>query len=68
MPTPPKGVNLSEPELVKAHAPQIMAQAVTSKIMPLANQTGMTDEERQKLGRWIVGGAKLDPAPAQGGE
>ena len=61
-PNPPKGVNLTEPALVKAHAPQIMAQAVTAKIMPLANQTGMTDEERQKLGRWIVGGAKLDEA------
>jgi len=28
--------------------------------MPLANQTNMTDDERTKLGQWIVDGALLD--------
>ena len=59
MPTPPKGVNLTKPEWVKKHAAQIMAQAVNSKTMPLANQTQMTDEERAKLGQWIMSGAHL---------
>jgi len=60
MPTPPKGIDLSDPHNVKRYASQIMAQAVSSKIMPLANQTGMTDEERAELGAWIQAGAKLD--------
>ena len=60
MPTPPKGINLSIPLSAKNHASQIMAQAVNSKTMPLANQTKMTDEERAKLGQWIQQGALLD--------
>ncbi|MAD60997.1 MAG: hypothetical protein CMH49_05720 [Myxococcales bacterium] len=60
MPTPPKGINLSIPLSAKNYASQIMAQAVNSKTMPLANQTKMTDEERAKLGQWIQQGALLD--------
>ena len=60
MPTPPKGIKFTEPKLVKQYAQQILAQAVHSKTMPLANQTKMTDEERAKLGQWIDGGALLD--------
>ena len=60
MPTPPKGIDLTRPKLVKSYAAQIMTQAVNAKIMPLANQTGMTDDERAKLGAWIQGGALLD--------
>ena len=60
MPTPPKGINLSIPLSAKNYASQIMAQAVNSKTMPLANQTKMTDEERVKLGQWIQQGALLD--------
>jgi uncharacterized membrane protein len=29
--------------------------------MPLGNVTGMTDEERELLGRWIDQGARLEP-------
>ena len=60
MPTPPKGVDLTTPESVKKHAAQIMAQAVNAQIMPLANQTKMTEAERARLGEWIRGGALLD--------
>lgn len=28
-------------------------QVVQSKAVPLGNETGMTDEERDALGRWI---------------
>ena len=64
MPTPPKGLVLTTPELVKRNAAKIMAQAVNAKIMPLANQTKMTDAERAQLGAWIRGGALLDkPSP-----
>jgi uncharacterized membrane protein len=60
MPTPPKGIDLSQARNVKRYATQIMAQAVNSKVMPLANETKMTDEERQELGAWIKAGALLD--------
>ena len=38
---------------LKRYAAQISVQAVQNKVMPLANRTGMTDEERAKLGTWI---------------
>ena len=50
----PKGVMLTSLEEIKRHGPQINAQAVFSKAMPLGNKTGMTDEERAKLGAWIA--------------
>ena len=33
---------------------QILAQAVNGDAMPLGNETGMTAEERQKLGAWLA--------------
>ena len=30
-----------------------MIQTVRNKAMPLGNQTGMTDDERAQLGRWL---------------
>ena len=35
----------------------IKQRSVVDKNMPLANKTGMTDEERLLLGRWIDQGA-----------
>ena len=49
----PGGVKLDSEALILQHAPRIMEQSVTSDIMPLGNETGMTDEERAKLGNWI---------------
>jgi uncharacterized membrane protein len=34
-------------------------QAVETRTMPPANKTGMTDEERALLARWIQAGAPL---------
>ena len=34
------------------------AVAVDTHFMPLGNATGMTDAEREKLGRWVDEGAK----------
>ena len=39
---------------LRKHAPQILTQTVQNKAMPLGNETGMTDEERQKIGQWIA--------------
>jgi uncharacterized membrane protein len=51
----PKGVHLETLEQLKRYAAQIQVQAVQNKAMPLANRTGMLDEERAKLGTWIAG-------------
>jgi len=63
-PQPPAGVVLADPRRVRALAPRILERAVITKTMPLGNLTGMTDEERATLGRWIGQGARLEaPAP-----
>ncbi len=54
----PIGVRLDTPLFIKQHALRIMEQTVTSDIMPLGNETGMTDVERAMLGEWIKNGAK----------
>ena len=50
----PKGVHLETLEQLKRYAAEIQVQAVQNKAMPLANRTGMLDEERAKLGTWIA--------------
>ncbi len=51
---PPGGVVLTSDALIRQYAKQIEAQAVASTIMPLGNETGMTEEDRAKLGAWIA--------------
>jgi uncharacterized membrane protein len=43
---------------VLAQAVKIHQQSVVSKVMPIANLTGMTDLERNKIDRWFTAGAK----------
>jgi uncharacterized membrane protein len=31
----------------------VYTQTIQTKAMPLGNQTGMTDDERNTLGRWL---------------
>lgn len=50
---PPMGIRLQSVEDVKRNGAVVKAQAVLSKAMPLGNATGMTQEERELLGRWI---------------
>lgn len=52
---PPKDVTLETLEDLKRFAPQILAQTVVNKAMPLGNQTQMSENERERLGRWIAG-------------
>jgi uncharacterized membrane protein len=56
-PSPPLGLVLDSYQHTKAAAPKIKAMAVDSEVMPLGNISGMTKEEREKLGAWIAGGA-----------
>jgi len=58
-PEAPKGVMFDTPDEMKLYASKMEQQAVLSNIMPLGNLTGITDEERQKLGAWIEQGANL---------
>jgi uncharacterized membrane protein len=50
---------LDTPEHIAALAPRIYDMAVATKTMPLGNETGMTDDERVRLGAWIKAGAKI---------
>ena len=49
----PKGIMFGSINDLKRYANKIAVQAVNSKSMPLGNKTGMTVEERGKLGAWI---------------
>jgi uncharacterized membrane protein len=55
----PKGVAFDTAEALRVHAEMIRKQAVLSDIMPLGNETGMTERERRMLGAWIDQGANL---------
>ena len=49
----PAGVNFDSPARIQELAPRILQRAVRDKTMPPANKTGITDAEREMLGRWI---------------
>jgi len=51
----PAGVLLETVPQVAANAARIMAQVVLNRVMPLGNQTGMTDAERERIAAWIEG-------------
>jgi uncharacterized membrane protein len=55
----PKGIKLDTPAEIKAQAAGIEQQAVQTHAMPLGNVTGMTQGERDLLGRWIAQGATI---------
>jgi uncharacterized membrane protein len=52
-------VTFDTPEEIKRQADAIEQQAVRTDAMPLGNVTGMTQAERDLLGRWIAQGAKI---------
>ncbi|HKA58841.1 MAG TPA: urate hydroxylase PuuD [Gemmatimonadales bacterium] len=55
----PGGVTFDTPESIARLAERIRIRAVETRTMPVANKTGMTDEERNLLARWIQLGAPL---------
>jgi uncharacterized membrane protein len=55
----PKGIVFDTPAQIAAQASLIESVAVTTKIMPIGNATGMTQAERDQLGAWIRAGAKI---------
>jgi uncharacterized membrane protein len=56
----PNGVNFDTAEGITKMKDRILNRVVHTKTMPLANQTGMTDEERRKIEIWIAQGAGVD--------
>ena len=50
---PPNGVTLETIQDLKKYASRVYAQTIQNKAMPLGNQTGMTEDERAALGRWL---------------
>jgi len=49
----PKNITLDNIAGLRQYAAQIYVQAVQTNAMPLGNETGMTQEERDALGRWV---------------
>ena len=58
-PIAPKGVMLDTSLEMQQYAQRIEATVAVERTMPLANLSGMTDEERRILGRWVQTGAKI---------
>jgi uncharacterized membrane protein len=56
----PKGVMFDTQAEIVANARRAYEQVVVTKAMPLGNATGITDAERELIGRWVRSGA---PAP-----
>jgi uncharacterized membrane protein len=54
----PMGLVFDTPKQIHAQASLIEQVAVRTKVMPLGNETGMTQAERDTLGAWIEQGAK----------
>ncbi|MCF8168383.1 MAG: urate hydroxylase PuuD [Rhodoferax sp.] len=52
-----KNVRLDSPANVKLHAQNIYQQVVVSKIMPMANATGISEAERMLIKQWFETGA-----------
>ena len=55
-----KNIRLDSAEGIQTHAQGIYQQVVVSRQMPMNNATGITDAERELVGRWFTGGAKVD--------
>jgi uncharacterized membrane protein len=56
---PPKGLALESDDRIRANARLIYQQVVVTRVMPLGNQTNMTEEERDLIARWFRTGAPL---------
>jgi uncharacterized membrane protein len=59
-PAAPLGIALETPADIRRHAERVFIRATATKTMPLANMTGMTDEERDLLGAWFIQGANVN--------
>ena len=58
-PIAPRGVMLDTALQMKQYATRIEARAAVERTMPLANMSGMNDQERWVLADWVEMGAKI---------
>ena len=56
----PNGILFDTPEQIAKMSERIMFRVVQTKTMPQGNKTGITEEERLLIGRWIAQGAKVN--------
>ncbi len=54
-----KNVRVDSPEAVQGHAQAIYQQVVVTRLMPMNNSTGITEEERALIGQWFQQGAAV---------
>jgi uncharacterized membrane protein len=59
-PTTAAGVAFDTPRAIKVWSQRIFDRVVVTKTMPLANLTGMTDDERAAIERWYAAGAHAE--------
>ncbi len=55
----PNGVMFDDASLIKKYAERIKFRSLTTKTMPFANKTAITEEERSILGQWVDQGATV---------
>ncbi len=55
-----KNVRLDSPEELKKHAQTVYQQVVVSKLMPMNNATGLTEDERALFAQWFKQGAPVN--------
>ena len=58
-PIAPQSVKLDTAAQMKQYAGRIQVRVVEESTMPIVNMSGMTDEERALLGRWVKSGANI---------
>jgi len=51
---PPKDIAFDSLDEIRRYGGLIQQQAVASDTMPLGNETGMTEEDRRRLGAWLI--------------
>jgi uncharacterized membrane protein len=56
-----KNVRLDTPDGMKQHAQAVYQQVVVTRLMPMNNATGITEDERALVGAWFQAGAKTAP-------
>jgi uncharacterized membrane protein len=58
-PVAPRGVMLDTALQMRQYADRIEASVAVERTMPLANLSGMTEEERRVLSGWVQAGARV---------
>ena len=56
----PNGIIFETPEEIAKHSDRIMFRVVQTKTMPQGNKTGITEKEREVIGRWIEQGSLVN--------